>query len=122
MRRRRERGHLLVWAAVFGILAMAYWALAFRTTSDLIRSERAAILRAARDDGVARAAAAGIALLRTGLPPDAPYTCIVTPPGGRACRVVFVETGEPDEWTVTAEPATDDDVVAWPAAPATFAE
>ena len=57
--RRRERGHLMLWAAVFGVVAMAYWALAFRATGDCIRAERAALLRVKRDE--AAWDAAGIA-------------------------------------------------------------
>ena len=118
--RRRERGHLMLWAAVFGVVAMAYWALAFRATGDCIRVERASLLRAKRDDGPARALAAGIALLRTGVPPSSPWECVVTPEDGTPCVVTISEGFGTGEWEVEARPATEDDVSSLGAAPPSF--
>ena len=120
-RRRGERGHLLVWVTVFGIFAMAYWALAFRATGDCIRMERASILRQTRDQGIARALAASIALLRTGTPGVSPYDCVVTPSDASACVATFTESlATPGEWTVEVRAATDEETSSLPTAPARF--
>lgn len=121
MRRRRgEKGHVLLWTAVFGIMAMAYWALAFRVTGDCIRVERTATLRAARDASPARALAAGIGLLRTGTPPETPYECALTPAGGFVCVVRFELTNVSGQWRVGARVATPEESSFYPAAPAGF--
>lgn len=120
MRRHRERGHVLLWTAVFGIMAMAYWALAFRVTGDCIRAERTATLRASRDASPTRALAAGIALLRTGTPPTTPFECVLTPSGGSACVVSFEETAVGGQWRVEARAATSSETSFYPAAPAGF--
>ena len=117
---RRERGHLLVWVAVFGILSMGYWAIAFRATRDCIRAERATLLRQTRDQGVAKALAAAVALLRTGTPSESPYECVVTPNGGPACTATYASTDNEDEWTVEVRPATSAEIEDLPAAPTTF--
>lgn len=118
--RRRERGHLLVWVAVFGILSMGYWAIAFRATGDCIRAERAMLLRQTRDQGVARALAAAVALLRTGTPAESPYECVVTTDDGSKSTATYTRTLNDGEWTVEVHPATAEDISGLPAAPTTF--
>ncbi|MCE9635996.1 MAG: hypothetical protein K8T90_09840 [Planctomycetes bacterium] len=119
--RRRERGHLLVWTAVFAILSMAYWALAFRATGDCIRAERATTLRLSRDAGASRALAVSVALLRTGTPPLSPYSCVVAPTGGTRCVATFTQDPVDGEvWRVDIRAAVPGDELVLPAAPGVF--
>ena len=122
-RLRGERGFILVAVSVMGLLMMAIWAVAYRSTADLIRVEALHVERDARDVSVTRALAAALALLETGEPPSDPYACLFTITEGAAtytCTGTYASVVYPDTWTVTATLSTDDEIATLPAAPATF--
>lgn len=118
--RRRERGQLLLWAAVFSTLCFGFWGLCFRATGDAIVVEARAGVRAAAGDSVARALAAGLRLLETGTPSAPPASYVVTPEGGVACVVTYSEAALAGEWEVVSRVATEDDVASLPELPAGF--
>jgi len=114
-------------AAVISLLALAIWALAFRSTMDLIRTEKQMMLREERDTSVTRALAAGIALLHTGPPPTfpSPYQCLFIVTGGEedvVCTVSYTESSPPGTWTVASVLASEADQAALLEAPASFGE
>ena len=48
--RRSERGFVLLYASILGLLAMGLWMLAWRGTHDTIRTEKFEVSRNVRSD------------------------------------------------------------------------
>ena len=120
---RPQRGFVLVYVSVLGLLMMLIWGLAWRGTQDAIRIERGDVWRTTREESVIQAGAVGLELLSTGLPPSDPYECIVSVSGATDSFDVYVSYSSifyPHTWTVDARLATDDEVLMLPAAPASF--
>lgn len=121
--RTREEGSLLVAVTVFGLLAMAVWALAFRATLDCIRVERFSVVRTERAETVARALATGVALLRTGEPPSDDYSCIVSLDDVEEeffCTLLFESSEVAERWEITATVSTVEELTALPNVPESF--
>jgi len=131
-----SRGHALLLATLLAVVAFSAWALAFQTTRDLVHTEEVLAARVRRDDTVTRALARGLRLMRTGLPPSAGYACIVADPeadaddddGGvfdvarvGACTLTFERDLDGAQWTLTAEPSTEEEFGMLPDVPTTFA-
>jgi hypothetical protein len=123
--RRGERGSVLLLVAVFGLLAMGLWGLAWRSTHDAIRVERFTVQRNARARSVLPALAHGVALLRTGHPPEDPYVCLDTVVDGAVsypCVVSFESQADTEHWLVEARAATSEEEDDLPAMPADFSD
>ncbi len=119
-----ERGSALILTAVISLLIMSIWALAYRSTSDLIRVEKQTTLRSDRDTTVTTALAAAVALLHTGPPtitfPDTEYQCIfIVGPDSTKCTATYTEPVS-GTWNVECILSTDDDILNLPDAPAAF--
>ena len=114
-------GYAMVLVLVFIALLLSMIGVAFRHMAAATRIETARVYRRLRDEGTIHAAARGLALLETGLPPTDPYVCEVsidTSTGPRSFTVTFTGQGA-NTWSVgaaeTEPPATP------PPMPATFA-
>lgn len=119
---RRERGFVLIYTAVMGLLIMTVWALALRATRDSVAVERFHLEQEARHHSVTRAAAAALLLLETGTPPGSPYECIVTTSeGGKTydCKLTFANVLL-ERWSVEAELASEAEVASLPVIPESF--
>ena len=120
---RSQRGYVLLYSAVLGLLAMGMWALAWRAVHDTIRTEKFEVSRSVRSESVVQALALGIGLLETGRPPTDPYACIFTVSGPSTtydCTVSYTSLGDQDNWQVESWKATDAEKASLPVAPATF--
>ncbi|MDJ0976363.1 MAG: hypothetical protein QNJ98_18015 [Planctomycetota bacterium] len=118
-----ERGHALLVVTLISVLALTLWLVTWGSTGSLVRAEGYADRMADRDAGPLRAVAAGVDLLRTGLPPAVPYSCIYQPGGTAApCTLTFREGDDEDTWHVDAELATTEEQASLPETPATFAD
>ena len=120
---RSERGHALLVVTLISTLALTLWLITWGSTGSLVRAESYAERMAARDAGPLRAVAAGVDLLRTGLPPTTPYSCIYKPGGTAApCTLTFREGDDKQTWHVDAELATTEEQASLSETPATFAD
>jgi hypothetical protein len=121
---RNQRGFVLVYVSVLGILMALMWVLAWRGTQDAIRVERSFEWREARDTSVIRAGAEAMELMETGLPPTEPtYSCIITIVDEDEiynCTVLFSSVVYWHTWTVDVWPSTDAELATLPAAPGSF--
>jgi hypothetical protein len=121
--RRGQRGTVLLVVAVMGVLAMGFWALALRGTHDSIRDEAFVLRREDRSESVLPAMAQVVDLLRTGQPPEDPYTCLVSVTAGAttwACAVTCTSQGDPEHWLVEARLATEEEEQTLPPVPPSF--
>ena len=108
---------------VLGVVSMAAWSLAFLTTRDLIRTEKLVQQRENRDAGVTRGLAAGLRLMRTGLPPRDPYECIavLTSATEKLPVLLTFQRGKEDgHWRIDATVASVMDMSTLPEVPSTF--
>lgn len=118
-----ERGHALLIVTLISTLALTLWLVTWGSTGALVRTEAFADRMADRDGGALRAVAAGVDLLRTGLPPATPYSCIYQPGAGAApCTLTFREGEDAATWHVEAERATTEEQASLPPMPDTFAD
>lgn len=118
--RRSQRGSVMLFAVVLGLLAMAIWVVAWRATHDAIRVERFVKTRDRGDDTTLEAVAAALALLETGVPPDDPFEALYENADGDVLKVTFDSDGDVLLWDVEAVAADDSDVATLPDLPATF--
>jgi hypothetical protein len=123
---RGERGHVLLVVAVLGMLCMALWGQAWRSTHDAIRVERFERLRDERTRALEPALERMVDLLRTGRPPSDPFDCLVLVTEDVTTfwnvRATFASEGDADHWSVDCRLATADDLATLPGAPTTFEE
>ena len=112
----------MVLVMVFIALMLTFYSVAYRHVAAAVRAETIRVKQRQRDEGCLRAAARGLSLLETGLPPSNPYVCgtiIGTPPDARSFTVRFQSEVE-GVWSVRAYPTE------WPDAPepmpSTFSE
>jgi hypothetical protein len=118
----RRSGYALLLVLLFVVLLLSLYSLAYRTIAASLRVETARSLVNRRDEGSVQAAARGLSLLETGLPPTDPYACgvtIETSRGPRSFTVTFTSEAGPTAWSVAAAPTPDDQDP--PPMPATFA-
>jgi hypothetical protein len=111
----------MVLVLVFIALLLSMVGVAFRHMGAATRVETARLCRRQRDEGTIHAAARGLALLETGLPPTDPYVCgvsIDTSTGTRSFTVTFTGQGG-SAWSVGAAETGPYDTP--PPMPATFA-
>lgn len=97
-------GYAMVLVLVFIALLLSMVGVAFRHLAAATRVETARVIRLDRDEGTIHAAARGLALLQTGLPPTDPYVCAVsidTSLGPRSFTVTFTGQGG-NTWSVGA--------------------
>ena len=106
--RRRHRGFALAAVVPLILLGLIAWGGTYRHLSPILKlEERAAELKKqalASQPALAR----GVDLLRTGTPPESPYTCriVFAQQGGKAERDVTFSKFGPDLWQVADMPAT----------------
>ena len=119
-RPRRQSGHALVGTMASLVLMMLLSMAAFEHLSGYLRVENACQVRRDRATGQTQALAWGLALLETGVPPEDPYSCLVTPNSDPTrVFVVTFRIIEPLKYSVSARPAKANDD--WqPIAPTTF--
>lgn len=121
--RRHERGSVLLFTVVAGLLAMGVWLLAWRATHDAIRVEKFNVGREVRRESVLEGLNQAVALLRTGRPPSDPYQAVVSVSGASTtydCTVTYTSDIDQDHWIVEVDPATDEETGSLPALPSSF--
>ncbi len=119
-RSRGERGTVLLFAAILGVLAMGIWVLAWRSTHDAIRVERFTVRRESRSKSTTAAVAAGVSLLRTGKPSFDPYEAIFVNQFGTEVKLTFTTDFDGMEWSIEGVLATDGEAATLPALPESF--
>jgi hypothetical protein len=117
-----RNGYAMVLVLVFIALMLTFYSVAYRRIGAALRAETIRTLQTERNEGCIHAAARGLALLETGLPPSNPYVCgtsVGSPPRDRSFTVTF-GSQEEGVWWVHAAPTV------WPdepePMPASFAE
>ena len=121
--RRHERGSVLLFTVISGLLAMGVWVLAWRATHDAIRVEKFSVGREVRRESSLEALSRGTALLRTGRPPSDPYQALVTVDGASTtytCTVTYTSDIDQDHWIVDVRKATVEEQGSLPALPSSF--
>ena len=116
-----RRAYAMMLVVLFLTLFSAILGVACCELAAAIRTVSLQAIQSDRDEGSLQAAALAVGLLETGLPPTSPYVCVATidtPAGPRPVRVTWtLQTGT--TWSVSAVPATPDEVLA--TMPATLA-
>lgn len=111
----------MLLVVLFVLLFLAMLGVSYRELGAALRIESTRVQQVQRDQGCVPAAARGLALLETGLPPSNPYVGAVTIPtstGPCSFTVTFTSEGG-NNWAVNAmltPPGTDP-----PPLPSTFA-
>jgi hypothetical protein len=102
----KRPGYAMLLVLGFVLLMSFTLALAYGQLATLLRTQTARARQVQRDQGSTVAAAAGLALLETGLPPTNPYVCGATidMPSGPASFTVTFASSAGGTWTVTSEP------------------
>lgn len=112
MNLRRERaGYAMLLVLLFLVLMFSLMALAYGQLGAALRLETARAQQTQRDEGSLQAAAKGLALLETGLPPTDPYVCgvaITTSTGSSSFTVTFTSEGG-NNWSVHSAPTAASD-------------
>lgn len=121
--RRPDRGLVLVYVSILGLLMGVVFVLASRGILDATKVDRFHNRRVERDETVVRAGAVALELLATGLPPSDPYACIISVTGESTThdlRVDYTSVVYPHTWDIDVVQADADDLATLPTAPSTF--
>jgi hypothetical protein len=112
-RNRPRAGYAMMLVVVFLVLILSLSSVAFRNLGTALRIESARAVTQVRDEGSLQAAARGLAVLQTGLPPTDPYVAGVTIETSTGTRNFSVTFASEDEtiWSVQAAPVVDVDAL-----------